>query len=55
MGGGRRLCPSEASQLCLLLCGSFVLTLVAGQLQQVHSDDVEGGGSKVSHLKTLSS
>ena len=52
MGGGRRLCPSEASQLCLLLCGPFVLTLVA---RQVHGDDVEGGGSKVSHLETLSS
>lgn len=55
MRGGRRLCPSEASQLCPILCGSFVLTLVARLLQQVHSDDVEERGSKVSHLETLSS
>ena len=54
-GCGRRLCPSEAPQLCPPLCGAFVLTQVARRLQQVHSDDVGGRGSKVSHLEMLSS
>ena len=50
-----RVPVSLEPQLCPPLCGAFVLTQVARRLQQVHSDDVGGRGSKVSHLEMLSS